>query len=113
MSDLGEQPKLTFSDEEVRAVLGKRVLVGITHRTLKGEVESLEQFWGVAQRVNLREGLVLKLASFEERALPPDLSRLEPASPGNYRLKDTGEVVVDPDFTVMWTHYPKGYSGEA
>jgi hypothetical protein len=112
MSDLGAPPKQTFSDEEASAVLGKRVLVGITYRNLDGKVESLEQFCGVALRVNLREGLVLKLASSDERSIPPDLSRLEVAAPGNYRLKDTGEVVVDPDFTVLWTHYPKGYSGE-
>jgi hypothetical protein len=33
------------------------------------------------------------------------------ASPGNYRLKVTDEVVVDLDFTAMWTVYPKGYRG--
>ena len=103
-------PHLTFTDEQVRGLLGKRVLVGLTQRGLDGEVESLEQFHGVVERINLRDGLVLRLASGEERSIPPDLSRLEQASPGNYRLKATGEVVVDPDFTVMWTRYPKGYT---
>jgi len=75
-------------------------------------VESLEQFHGIIDRVNLQEGLVLKLhGSDKERRLPPDLTRLEPAKPGQYRLKATGEIVLDPDFTVMWTVYPKGYKG--
>jgi hypothetical protein len=106
-------PNLSFTEEQVRALLGKRLLVGLTQRGLDGEVESLEQFHGLVDRINLREGLVLRLPSGEERSIPPDLSRLEEASPGNYRLKGTGEVVVDPDFTVMWTRYPKGYIGDA
>ena len=106
-------PDLSFTEEQVLALLGKRILVGLTLRGLDGEVESLEQFHGVVERINLREGLVLCLPSGEERSIPPDLSRLEEASPGNYRLKGTGEVVVDPDFTAMWTRYPKGYNGDA
>ena len=105
------EPNLTFTAEQVYELLGKRVLIGVTHRTLDDEVASLEEFHGEVVRVNLDEGLVLKLPTGEERGIPPDLSRLEPASPGNYRLKSTGEVVVDPDFTAMWTVYPKGYRG--
>lgn len=105
------EPNLTFTAEQVYELLGKRVLIGVTHRTLDDEVASLEEFHGEVDRVNLDEGLVLKLSTGAERSIPPDLSRLERASPGNYRLKSTGEVVVDPDFTAMWTVYPKGYGG--
>ena len=94
-------PNLDFSDEEARHVIGKRVLVGVTHRTMEDEVTSLEQFHGVVDRVSRNEGLILRLPEGDERIIPPDLSR----------LKTTGEVVVDPDFTAMWTVYPKGYQG--
>lgn len=104
---------ISFTEEQVRALLGKRVLLGLTLRGLDGEVESLEQFHRLVDRINLREGLVLRLPSGEERSLPPDLSRLDAASQGEYRLKATGEVVIDPDFTMMWTRYPKGYNGDA
>jgi hypothetical protein len=37
--------------------------------------------------------------------LPPALEAFAPAPPGEYRLRSTGEVVVDPDFTcVMQVH---------
>jgi hypothetical protein len=103
---------LDFSDEEVRNLIGKRVLVGVTHRTMEAEVVWLEQFHGVVDRVNRSEGVILRLPEGEERTIPPDLSRLEPAAPGEYRLKTTGEVITDPDFTTMWTVYPKGYQGD-
>jgi hypothetical protein len=35
--------------------------------------------------------------SEEEFTLPPILEAFEPAEPGEYRLRSTGEVVVDPD----------------
>jgi hypothetical protein len=104
-------PNLDFTEEQVQKVLGKTVLVGVTHRTLNDEVASLEQFHGKVLRVSRNEGMILQLPTGAERTIPPDLSRLEVASPGNYRLKVTGEVVVDPDFTAMWTIYPKGYRG--
>lgn len=104
-------PNLDFTEQQVREILGKTVLVGVTHRTMNDEVSSLEQFYGKVERVSRDEGMVLQLPTGAERIIPPDLSRLEVASPGNYRLKATGEVVVDPDFTAMWTVYPKGYRG--
>ena len=111
MPEASYEPNLTFTAEQVYELLGKRVLIGVTHRTLDDEAASLEEFHGEVVRVNLDEGLVLKLPTGAERSIPPDLSRLEPAFPGEYRLKSTGEVVVDPDFTAMWTVYPKGYRG--
>lgn len=112
MKSTTTEPDTNFTAEQAAACVGKHLLVGITHRNLDGAVDSLEQFHGTIDRVNLREGLVLKLhGSGEEKHLPPDLSRLEPAEPGEYRLKTTGEVVLDPDLVVMWTLYPKGYEG--
>lgn len=113
MNSTSLKPSLAFTPEQVASVIGKHLLVGLTHRSLDDQVVSLEQFHGTIDRINLQEGLILKLyASGEERSLPPDLSRLEKANAGEYRLKTTGEVVVDPDFTLMWTIYPKGYKGD-
>ena len=104
-------PNLDFTEEQVHNILGKIVLVGVTQRTRNDEVASLEQFHGKVLRVSRDEGMILQLPTGAERIIPPDLSRLEVAPPGNYRLKATDEVVVDPDFTAMWTVYPKGYRG--
>lgn len=96
-----------FDEEEAKTIIGKHLLVGVTHRNRNEEVTGLEQFHGEIIRASREEGIILRLSgSGEERWVPPDLSRLEPAAPGNYRLKDTGEVVVDPDFLSMWTVYP-------
>ncbi|WP_234086326.1 hypothetical protein [Azonexus sp. R2A61] len=96
-----------FDEEEAKAVIGKHLLVGVTHRNHSEEVTGLEQFHGEIIRASREEGIILRLSgSDKERWVPPDLSRLEPATPGNYRLKDSGEVVVDPDLLSTWTVYP-------
>ena len=113
MTSTNSKPNLDFTPAQVASVIGKHLLVGLTHRGLDDQVVSIEQFHGIIDRVNLQEGLVLKLyGTGEERSLPPDLSRLARADPGQYRLKITGEIVADPDFTLMWTIYPKGYEGD-
>lgn len=96
-----------FDDDDAKAIIGKRVLVGITRRTRDDEVTGLEQFHGEVVRATREEGIILRVnEAGEERWIPPDLSRLEPAAPGHYRLKGTGEAVVDPDFLSTWTVYP-------
>ncbi|MCZ2498113.1 hypothetical protein GN316_15210 [Xylophilus sp. Kf1] len=102
-----------FDDEKAATIIGKRMLVGVTYRTHDEEVTGLDQFHGVIMRANRDEGIILRLnGSGGERWVPPDLSRLEQAPPGEYRLKATGEVVVDPDFISMWTVYPPNGAAE-
>lgn len=96
-----------FDEEEGKAIIGKHLLVGVTHRSHAEEITSIEQFHGEIIRASRAEGIILRLAgTSEERWVPPDLSRLEPAEPGNYKLKDSGEVVVNPDYLSTWTVYP-------
>jgi hypothetical protein len=96
-----------FDDEEAKAIIGKHLLVGITHCDHQGEVVGVEQFHGEIIRASRGEGIVIRLGgSAAEWFMPPDLSRLEPAAPGHYRLKGSGEVVIDPDFLSTWTVYP-------
>ena len=35
--------------------------------------------------------------------LPPVPEAFEPAEPGEYRLRSTGEIVTNPDFVAIWT----------
>lgn len=102
-----EQWEPYFDEEEAKSVIGKRLLVGVTHRNRNDEITGIEQFHGEIIRASWKEGIILRLSgSGEERWVSPDLSRLEPAEPGNYTLKGSGEVVVDPDFLSTWTVYP-------
>jgi hypothetical protein len=100
-----------FGDDEAKAVIGKRLLVGVAYRNHTEEVTGIEQFHGEIIRASREEGIIVRLSgSGEERWVPPDLSRLEPAAPGNYRLKGSGEVVVDPDFLSAWTVYSPSHN---
>ena len=96
-----------FDEEKAKAIIGKHLLVGVTHRNHRDEVTGIEQFHGEIIRASREGGIILRISGTgEERWVPPDLSRLETAAPGNYRLKGSGEVVVDPDFLSTWAVYP-------
>ena len=107
MGDSSTEWQPYYDESEAQSLIGKRVLVGLTYRNQAEEVLRVEQFHGKVIRVSKSEGIIVLLGtSNEERWLPPDLSRLEVASPGEYRLRSTGEVVVDPDYLATWTVYP-------
>jgi hypothetical protein len=88
-------------------LLGATVLVGITYNEPGGE--RLEQFFGTVMSADPSEGIILRLEgsrSGETYALPPDLGSFFPARPGSYRLRETGDEVVDPDYTTTWNITP-------
>jgi len=82
---------------------GAVVLVGMTYNEPSGK--RLEQFFGTVIAAHETEGVTLLLEGTragETFRLPPDLRAFFPARPGSYRLRTTGEIVVDPDFTATW-----------
>ena len=85
-------------------IIGKHVLAGLTYVTPDGDIIRREQKHGIIQSVDDDEGIrAVNPDSGEVLLLPPDPNCLEPASPGEYRLKSTGEVVIDPDFVCSWS----------
>jgi hypothetical protein len=79
--------------------IGKRLLVGITVNSAEGEFLYQEQFHGLIVEAD-DGGLVVERADNGARvSLPPELVK---AKPGEYRLRSTGEVVVDPDYLAKW-----------
>lgn len=82
------------------------VLAGITKVDHAGNVVEQRQFHGRVARASTAEGVILQTASGEEIWLPPDFDSYHPADPGEYRLRSTGEVVVNPDYTATWTVWP-------
>jgi hypothetical protein len=88
---------------------GKIMLVGITYADPQGE--HLEQCFGEVISADQARGVSLRLAgnrSGEVFWLPPDLRSVFLARPGSYRVRTTGEIVENPDYTATWTIYPKG-----
>lgn len=82
---------------------GSTVLVGLTLNEPNGQRQ--EQFFGTVMSADPEEGITLRLEgsrSGEVYTLPPDLRAFFPAKPGSYHLRQTGETVVDPDYTTTW-----------
>jgi hypothetical protein len=86
---------------------GKIVLVGLAYFEAEAE-EPLEQqqLFGRVVHADEHSGILLSLQGLrhgEQYNLPPDTRSFREAPPGEYRLRSTGEVVVDPDFTVTFS----------
>jgi hypothetical protein len=82
----------------------KHILVGLTYKASDGTVKEQVQFDGHIARINEQEGIVIYRRDMaSEFTLPPALASLRPASPGEYRLRSTGEVVRDPEVLTTWT----------
>ena len=91
------------------AITDKVVLVGITYVAPDGDtVEGQLQYFGKVVSASAKGGVEIACegsALGELRRLPPDTRAYQPADPGEYRLRSTGEVVVNPDFLSTWTIY--------
>lgn len=88
--------KITFSD-----LIGKTILIGLTYYTANDEFIEQKQYWGRVVESN-ENRILVKLNDGEIFVLPPDLSSTQVAAPGEYRLRSTGEIVVNPDFLTTW-----------
>lgn len=89
--------ELTFED-----LLGKVMLVGITYNTSTGELIERKQVWGTVAQAG-EGGIRIRRENGELFSVPPNLSAISSAAPGDYTLRSTGEVVTDPNFLSAWT----------
>ena len=94
-NEMCENP-ITFEE-----LVGKVLLVGITYYTHENELVAQKQFYGTVTEAN-QSIIKIKQKDGTEIALPPDLSSTKRARPGEYKLRSTGEVVVNPDFFATW-----------
>ena len=88
--------EITFSD-----LIGKTILIGLTYYTADNEFIEQKQYCGTVIESN-KNRILVKLNDGKILGLPPDLSSTKIAPPGEYRLRSTGEVVVDPDYLTTW-----------
>ena len=100
-----EQIHWNLDAEQVQQFLNKHIIIGITIVDHENNLVEQFQLHGDIVRISLEECcIVVKLNnSDDEYTLPPDLSAIEEAPPGEYRLRSTGEVVTNPDFMTSWT----------
>lgn len=95
-----------WDPEFADALLGTVVIVGLTFVDAADEVVDLQQLWGVVEAADATEGVTLRLCGQrdgETYVLPANTSVFEPADPGSYRLRSTGETIEDPDYLTTWT----------
>ena len=83
-------------------VVGKHVLFGLTYVDADGTITRRTQEHGVVVSAD-DEVVRVRLGTGEEFTLPPALEAFDEAEPGEYRLRDTGEVVVNPELIASWT----------
>jgi hypothetical protein len=93
-----------FDVQIASQLIGKRVLIGLTY-VETGQDDRHEQKHGVVKDVS-EGGVTVRLSDGGTYSLPPDLRPWKSAPPGEYRLRSTGEVVVDPDFIANWRVTP-------
>jgi hypothetical protein len=82
-----------------RTLPGKLVLIGITVEDRHGQFLRQEQFHGTVVSADPEAGIELALRGRhdgETKWLPPATHLFEPAPPGTYTLRTSGEQVVDP-----------------
>ena len=87
-------------------LIGKVVIIGVTYVDAKGELLRRVQMHGIVGRTDPREGVRIDLAGAKAGQvywLPPQVSNFYPAQSGVYRLRETDEEVLDPDFLSTWT----------
>ena len=94
----GTMSEITFED-----LVGKVILIGVTYTDARDNIRCRKQWWGMVEKASESEGICVRLGdSPEASAFPPDLRAVRRAAPGEYRLKETGEVIADPDFLATW-----------
>jgi hypothetical protein len=86
----------------IAADIGKRILVGVTYLDADGNVTEQTQHVGEVIAVD-ESCITVRWADGEETTLPPEV---QDAAPGVYRLRSSGEEVVNPDLLARWTIHP-------
>ncbi|MDJ0767859.1 MAG: hypothetical protein QNJ12_03660 [Ilumatobacter sp.] len=90
--------------DDLGQLIGRSVLVSIRYLDADGEVASRLQFAGIVTAV---DPLVeIDHGDDVPFTLLPEPDAFDPAPPGEYRLRESGETVVDPDVTSTWTVTP-------
>jgi|SRR5450830_604096 len=98
-------PDPDFDLEIAEGYIGKYLLVGITRLSHEGDMLSQLQLHGEIVAATA-DGIDIELRGVHEGhiwRMPPFLDDLNPAKPGFYELRSTGESVENPDFTFSMT----------
>ena len=91
----------------LESLIGQHILVGVTWVSQAGEVEGQSQFHGTVKAASPHGVIVLRADGKRDFTLPPNPDFIKPAAPGHYRLRESGEVVEDPDLLCTMRMVPE------
>jgi hypothetical protein len=97
--------RVRFDAEVADRIVGKVVLITITYEDFRGNIKGTDQIFGTVTTVDPKFGISVALSGVRAGTvykLPPSTESFTLAPKGEYRLRGTGEVVVDPDYTTEW-----------
>jgi hypothetical protein len=102
----GSKPP-SWDQQDADGLIGQLLLAGITYLAADGETATSQvQCWGRIVSAT-PEGISVvcegKTWTGQTMTLPPHLPAFQAAGPGEYKLRSTGETVVNPDLTTSWT----------
>ena len=84
-------------------LIGKVLLVGLTHTDTNNNVLGHSEYFGIVLKASQTDGIVLKRYGVGDIvSLPPMLENYEKAKPGIYTLKSSGLKIENPDYTCTW-----------
>ena len=86
-------------------LIGKSVLIGLTkYKEKNNKTHFVEQvqLYGVIKEANYPSGIIVEEPDGSTHKLPPDITMLQKAPKGEYKLRSTGESIHDPDFIAKW-----------
>ncbi len=87
--------------ESYDELIGKVLLIGLSYYSHDGKFIEDKQLYGRVTESN-ESGITITQADGEEFSIPPDLSAIEKAAPGDYTLCSTKEVVKNPDYLARY-----------
>ena len=96
-----------WNQDDADWLVGKYALVGIVHVAADGAtVTAQDQYHGRIESADQEKGFELACEgewAGQTMTLPPDLAAFRRAEPGEYRLKSSADVVIDPDVLASWS----------
>ena len=101
-----EDDSSEWDQDQADALVGKYLLVGMTYLAADGAtVTQRVQYHGRIVKADRETGFEIECEGVwagKKMILPPLLENLSPATPGDYELESTGEIITDPDLTSSW-----------
>jgi len=101
--DKGEAPE--FDEALAQSYVGRTIIIGLTYEDHAGNLLERRQLHGEIASAN-RDGITIALHgkhAGQTWNMPPALESIQRAPAGEYRFKETGEVIRDPDLMATWT----------